>query len=63
MKPDGSASEFEVAPESGEHNEYTEFARDMIEAYKKGSVMELAKCLKAFHEMIKDEDEAQDSGA
>jgi len=52
---------FSKAPhESGEHNEYTAFAEDMISAMKDGSVQRLASCLKAFHEMIEEEDKEQD---
>lgn len=57
---DGRTSESEVAHESGEHNEYTAFAEDMIAAFKDGSVQKLASCLEAFHEMVKEEDEEQD---
>lgn len=51
----------EVAPESGDHNEYTAFAEDMMAAYKKDSIQDLAACLKEFHKMIMSDDEAQDS--
>ena len=61
MGKDGRASESEVAHESGEHNEYTAMAEDMIDAMKNGSVQNLASCLKAFHEMIEAEDLEQDA--
>lgn len=62
MDKDGRHSEAKVAPESGEHNEYTSFAEDMIAAMKDGSVQRLAAALKSFHGMIESADEAQDSG-
>lgn len=62
MRKDGGTSEVETAPESGEHDTYTSFAEDMLEAFKSGSVQRLAASLKAFHEMIADEDEEQDAG-
>jgi hypothetical protein len=49
-----------MASEDGEHNVYRSMAEDMIAAVKDGSVNRLEECLKAFHEMIKDEDEVQD---
>ncbi len=61
MDKDGRHSESEVAPESGEHNEYTSLAEDMISAMKDGSVQKLASSLKAFHGMIEDADEAEDA--
>lgn len=61
MKPDGGTSESEVAPESGDHDEYTAFAEDMLSAFKAGSVHDLARCLREFHHMIEEEDEAQDA--
>lgn len=62
MKNDGSTSETSVAPESGDHDEYTSFAEDMLAAFKASSVQELAACLKAFHAMVNEEDEEQDQG-
>lgn len=62
MGKDGRASETPVAHEGGEYDEYTSMAEDIISAAKEGSVQKLASCLKAFHEMIKEEDEEQDAG-
>ena len=61
MAKDGASHEVSVAHEDGMHDEYSAFAEDIISAVKDGSVMELAKCLKAFHEMIKEDDEMQDA--
>jgi len=60
MKKDGGTTEVHVMPEEGEHNEYTAFAEDILHAVEKKSVQSLASCLKAFHEMIMEEDEEQD---
>lgn len=60
MGKDGSVKETNVASESGEMNEYTAFAEDIISAVENKSVQGLASCLKAFHEMIMDQDEEQD---
>ena len=61
MDKDGRQSEMEMAPESGEHNEYTALAEDIISSVKGDSVQKLASCLKAFHEMIEEADEDQDA--
>lgn len=53
---DGTTTETNVRPESGEHNVYRALAEDIIAAVKDGSVNNLEECLKSFHEMIKDED-------
>lgn len=58
---DGRETESDVAHESGEHNEYTACAEDMLAAFKSGSVQDLAACLKAFHEMIEEEHKEQGS--
>lgn len=57
MKSDGSTSETEVAPETGDHNQYTSLAEDMLQAFKSGSVQELAACLK----VIMNDDQSQDA--
>jgi hypothetical protein len=57
---DGQNHESEVAHEGGDHDEYTSLAEDIISATKEGSVQRLAQCLKSFHEMIEEADEAQD---
>lgn len=62
MDKNGRTSETEVKPESGEHNEYTSHAEDMIAAMKEGSVQRMASALKSFHSMIESDDEAQDAG-
>lgn len=59
---DGRTVEVEVSPETGEHNEYTSIAEDMLAHMKSGSVQGLAKCLSVFHSLIKEEDEEQDAG-
>lgn len=58
---DGHAQETSVAHESGEHNEYTSLAEDIIAAMKDGSVQRLAHALKSFHGMIQEADEEQDA--
>lgn len=62
MGKDGSTSEVHVASEGGGHDEYSAFAEDMLAAFEDKSVQKLASCLKAFHEMIMEEDEEQDQG-
>lgn len=62
MGKDGSTSETEVKPESGDHDEYTSLAEDMIAAFKDGSVQRLASCMRTFKSMCSDEDESQDEG-
>lgn len=61
MGKDGKTTETSVAPESGEHDEYTAFAEDMISAMKEGSVQRLASALRSFHDMIEEADEEQDA--
>jgi len=60
MDKDGRSKEMHVAPESGEHNEYTSFAEDLLSAVKENSVQRVASVLKNYHEMIKEEDEEED---
>lgn len=60
MNKDGSVTESHVAPETGAHDEYTSFAEDIIHAIESKSVQKLASCLRAFHEMIAEEDKEQD---
>lgn len=60
MDKRGKASEVEAAHESGEHNEYTSYAEDMLAAFESKSVQKLAACLKSFHQMVADEDYEQD---
>lgn len=62
MKGNGESSETEVASESGEHDEYTSLAEDILSAMKSGSVQSLASCLKSLCSMVKEEDETQDAG-
>lgn len=62
MGKDGRSSETPVAPESGDHDEYTSHAEDLIAAMKSGSVQGVAAVLKSYHEMIEEDDEAQDAG-
>jgi hypothetical protein len=57
---DGKTTETDIAHETGEHNEYTALAEDIIAHVKTGSVQGLASCLESFHEMIKEKDEEQD---
>jgi hypothetical protein len=59
---DGRNVETEVKQEGGEHNEYTAFAEDLISAMADKSIQRVAACLKEFHEMIKEADEAEDKG-
>lgn len=61
MGKDGRTTETEMKQESGEHNEYTSLAEDIIASAKDGSVQRLASALKSFHEMIEEADEAQDA--
>lgn len=61
MDKDGRSAEAEVAPESGEHNEYTALAEDLMTASKSGSVHGIAAVLKKFHQMIAEDDEEQDA--
>ncbi len=62
MGKDGRVTETDVKPESGEHDEYTSFAEDMISANKDGSVQRMASCLREFHKMIENADEEEDAG-
>lgn len=62
MGKDGRTSESSVAHESGEHDEYSSYAEDMIAALESKSVQKLAACLKSFHQMIMHEDAEQDAG-
>lgn len=48
IRPDGGASDMEVAPETGEQDEYTAAAEDILAAVKSGSVQDLASCLRAL---------------
>lgn len=59
---DGRTVEVEVSPETGEHDEYTSIAEDLVAHMKSGSVQGVAKCLRVFHELVKEEDEEQDAG-
>ena len=61
MDKDGRTHESEMAPESGDHDVYTSFAEDLLSAAKDKSVQRLADCLRAFHGMIVDADEKEDS--
>lgn len=60
MDKDGRRSEVNLAPESGEHNEYTAMAEELLSAAQNNSVNQLASMLKSFHEMIAEADEEQD---
>lgn len=57
IKKDGSSSESESKPGSDEPDVY----RELAETIKGGDVGAIAASLKAFHEMIAEEDEEQDS--
>lgn len=61
MHPDGSTSEMKKAEEGNEHNEYTSCAEDIISAVQSGSIQKMASALKAFHELVKEEDLEQDA--
>jgi hypothetical protein len=62
-RPDGSHSETEVATESdSDHDVYTACAEDMMAAMRSDSVKYLAQALKAFHDLVKEEDIEQDAG-
>ena len=43
---DGRVHETDVAHESGEHDEYSAFAEDLLSAFKDGSVQRIASVLK-----------------
>lgn len=58
---DGRRHEANVKQESGEHDEYTSHAEDIIAAVKDGSVQRLASALRSYHSMIQADDEAQDA--
>ena len=58
---DGRTVEVEVSPETGEHDEYTSIAEEMLAHIQGGSVQGVAKCLRVFHELVKEEDEEQDA--
>lgn len=60
LHKDGSTTEVSLAPEEGEHNEYTALAEDFIHAYKSESIRHLAQCFETFANMIRAEDEEQD---
>jgi hypothetical protein len=62
MGKDGVPKESKLPDGSGSMDEYSAFAEDMLDAFKSESVERLAKILKSFHEMIKEEDVEQDSG-
>lgn len=57
---DGRQDEAEVAPEEGEHDEYSSLAEDLMLGVKSGSVQKIASVLRALHEMIEEADEVQD---
>lgn len=61
MRPDGSTSEVNKSEESGEQNEYTACAEDILEGIESKSINKLAAALKAFHELVKSEDLEQDA--
>lgn len=60
MDKDGRSTDVEVKPESGEHNEYTALAEDLLAAVKDSSVQKLAGFLKSFHALIQEVDQVQD---
>jgi hypothetical protein len=62
MGKDGRQTETDMAHEGGDYDEYTSYAEDMLAAIAAKSPLKLASCLKAFHEMVQEEDEEQDAG-
>lgn len=65
MKPDGSESHQEVAPEEsiGEQDQVIQsIAEDLHAALKSDSIHGIAEALKAFCEYIQEEDLEQDQG-
>jgi hypothetical protein len=61
MGKDGKTTESSVATESGDHDEYTALAEDIVMGAKEGSVQKVASALRSFHGMIEDADEEQDA--
>ena len=61
MKPDGSTSEMKKSEEGGEHNEYTACAEVILAALESKSIQGLASALRAFHDLVKEEDLEQDA--